>query len=77
MHTPIFDDVSVKIAAILVICFLFPYKLRGTWYLGWYKSAPGLKRCLQVSSLKKPLRRNITEEGKDEGLMALDKKVLA
>jgi hypothetical protein len=42
-----------------------------------YRSAPGLKCCLQVSSLKKSLKRDITQEGKDEGLMALDKKVLA
>ena len=39
-----------------------------------YRSAPGLKCCLQVSSLKKSLKRDITQEGKDEGLMALIRK---
>lgn len=44
------------------------------WYLRLYKLALRLKSHLWISSLKKPLRNEITEEGKDKGLMALDKK---
>ena len=36
-----------------------------------------LSEVTAVRLLNEDVRRNITEEGKDEGLMALDKKVLA